>query len=220
MPSKHMTKKELKEDPFFEEVSHLIGFFQKNGKTLITLGIILVLAVGTFFVTRASIQKNNRIAAGYFGIALDQYMKNNYLAAEDQFYFVANEYKNTDWGKRAHYYLGLTARAMGAPDNEILAHLEAFAGSKIKDAPLKTGAHQLIGSVHYRNGDLLTSGDNYLKAAKYAISNSEKVHYGITAGEIYLEGNARTKRDEVVAYLKTLELNEAQKSRVDILSQK
>ncbi|MBW6458536.1 MAG: hypothetical protein K0B52_05165, partial [FCB group bacterium] len=65
MSSKHMTKKELKEDPFFEEVSHLIGFFQKNSRTIITLGVILVVAVGTFFITRATVQKNNKTAAGY-----------------------------------------------------------------------------------------------------------------------------------------------------------
>jgi hypothetical protein len=220
MSQKHLTKKELKEDPFFEEVSHLIGFYQKYRKQIIIFGIIIMLMLVAFFAAKSMSESNTNRAAGYFGIGLDYYMKNMLPAAEDQFLIVATEYRQTSWGKRANYYLGMIARGMGQSDDEILSYLETFTAGNVKDDALKTSAYQLIAAIYYRNGDLTTAGENYFMAAKHALSKKEKMDYGIRAGEAFLDANQPQKRDEVVAYLKTQDMDDLQKARIDLLAKR
>ena len=220
MPQKHLSKKELKEDPFFEEVSHLIGFYQKYRKQIMILGVIIIMLLIAFFAAKSISEKNNTLAAGYFGIGLDYYMKNMLPAAEDQFLIVASEYKETSWGKRSNYYLGMIARGMGESDDMILSYLDTFVGSNLKDDALKASAYQLIAAIYYRNEDFTTAGENYHLAAKHALNKKDKVDYGVRAGEAFLEAGQLEKRDELIAYLRTLDVDEAQKARIDLISSK
>lgn len=218
MSQKHMTKKELNEDPFFEEVAHIIDFFRKHQTLLITLAVVVLVALAAIFGGSAIVKQQNTKASGYFGIAMDYYNKQQLTEAEDQFMLVAEQYKNSDWGKRAYYYLGLVSRAMSKPEEESVDYLETFVKSDLEAPALKASAYQLIGTYYYRNGDLLSAGDNYLKAAKKALGNSEKLDLGLRAGEAYIEADDSKKIDAVVTYLNTLDLNEAEKTRVEVLA--
>jgi len=218
MAQKHMTKKELKEDPFFEEVAHIVDFFRKHQNLLITISIIVLVLVAGFFGSKAIIKQQNEKAGGYFGIAIDYYSKDQLVEAEDQFMLVAEQYKRTDWGKRSYYYLGLIAEGLGRPEEEALEYFETYVNSNLEDPALKASAYQLIGTYYYRNGDLLTAGANYQKAAKKTLAKSEKVNLGIRAGEAFIEAGADKKLDEVVNYLGTLDLNDIDKARVKVLT--
>ncbi len=218
MAQKHMTKKELKEDPFFEEVAHIVDFFRKHQNSLITVGIIILLLVAGFFGSKAIMSQQNEKAGGYFGIAMDYYTKNQLIEAEDQFMLVAEQYKRTDWGKRSYYYLGLIAQALGQPEEESLEYFKTYVNTNLEDAAMKASAYQLIGTYYYRNGDLLTAGENYLKAARKTLAKSEKVNLGIRAGEAFIEADTGKKLDEVINYLGSLELNDIEKARVKALS--
>lgn len=218
MTEKHMTKKQLKEDPFFEEIAHIIGFFQKKQKTILIIGIILIIAIGGFFGNKVITQQKNTQAVGYFGIAMDYYNKNNMAAAEDQFNLLAEQYGTTDWGKRGYYYLGLISRKLGQPEDESVIYFETFVSSNIKDDALKTSAYQLIGTYYYRNGDALAAGENYLEAAKHALVKTDKLAYGIRAAESYIEIGESAKLDAVLNYLTGLDLDENELNRINVLA--
>ena len=213
-----MTKKELKEDPFFEEVAHIVDFFRKHQNLLLTVVIVLVLAIGGIFGTKAYFKNQNDKASGYFGIAMDYYNKGLLVDAEDQFLVLAEQYKKTDWGMRSYYYLGLVNRGLKKSEEETLNYFELFVNSKLKDPALKSTAYQLIGTYYYRNGDNLSAGDNYLKAARKALATADKLNLGIRAGESFIEAQDKNKLDLVIKYLGTLELNKTDKNRVEVLA--
>ncbi|RKY55334.1 MAG: hypothetical protein DRP93_03540 [Candidatus Neomarinimicrobiota bacterium] len=218
MSQTHMTKKELKEDPFFEEVAHIVDFFRKHQNLLISIVVVLALAIGGVFGGKAYFKTQNEKASGIFGIAMDYYNKDMLVDAEDQFMSVVDQYKKTDWGMRSYYYLALINRKLMKNEDETCEYLEVFVDSKLKDAALKASAYQLIGSYYYSNGDMLSAGDNYLNAAKKALSTSEKLNLGIRSGEAYVEAGNKDKLEVVIKYLGTLELNKTEKNRVAVLA--
>ena len=217
---KHMSKKELNEDPFFEEVAHIIDFFRKHQTLFMTVIIVLVVAFAGFFGGKAIINQQNMKASGNFGIAMDYYNKSMFVEAEDQFMLVADQYKGNDWGKRANYYLALISQNLQKPDVESLEYLEAFVNSDLEDDALKSSAYQLIGTYYYRNGDLVSAGKNYFMAAKKALGNSNKLELALRAGEAYADAGKSKEIDAIVKYLGALELSDAEKSRVKALSMK
>lgn len=213
-----MSKKELKEDPFFEEVAHVVTFFQKHHKRLLGIGLIVAIGLSAFFITKNVMKTKNTEAVGYFGIAMDRYNKNQFRQAEEQFLFVAEEYPNTDWGKRSYYYLGMVSRALDRPDTETLRYLENFLDGNLDDAALRASANQLVATYYYRNGDAVTAGNHYLGAAKNAFSKATKTEYGIRSLEAFVEAEDVKGRDKVLKYLNTLDLNETEQNRVDALA--
>ena len=215
---KHMSKKELNEVPFFEEVAHIIDFFRKHQNLLFGILIVLALAVGGIFGGKAYFKAQNEKASGNFGIAMDYYNKDMLVDAEDQFMLIADQYKSTTWGMRSYYYLALVNRRLMKSEEDTRDYLELFVNSKLKDPALKASAYQLIGTYYYSNGEMLSAGDNYFNAAKKAISTGEKLNLGIRSGEAYVEAGDKDKLSIVVKYLGTLELNEAQKNRVAVLA--
>lgn len=217
MSQKHMTKKELKEDPFFEEVAHIVGFFRKHQKLLFAIIIVLALATAGIFGGKAYFKTQNEKASGYFGIAMDYYNKDQLIDAEDQFLLLAEQYKRTDWGIRSYYYLGLVNRGLMKSEEETLEYFELFVNSDLKDPALKASAYQLIGTYYYSNGDMLSAGDNYLNAAKKALGTSRKLGLGIRAGKAFIEAEDSNKLNSVIKYLGTLDLNKTDKNRVDVL---
>lgn len=213
-----MTKKELNEDPFFEEVAHIVDFFRKHQILLITIVVVLALAFAGFFGGKVLVKQQNENASGYFGIAMDYYSKNQLLEAEDQFMLVAEQYKRNDWGKRSYYYLGLVSRGLMKSEEESLEYFETFVNSELNDPALNASAYQLIGTYYYRNGDLLTAGENYLNAAKNTLVKTEKINLSIRAGEAFIDAGNSKKLDSVVKYLSSLELNKVERTRVDVLA--
>jgi hypothetical protein len=218
MSQNHMTKKELKEDPFFEEVAHIVAFFRKHQTLLIVIIAVLVLALAGVFGTKAYIAKQNEKASGDFGIALDYYGKNQLVEAEDQFMLVAEQYKKSDWGKRSYYYLALVSKRLMNSEEVTLEYLETFVASDVKDNAMKASAYQLIGTYYNRNGDMLLAGKNYFSAAKKTLVKADKLQLGLRAGEAFLDASQSKKRDEVVSYLNTLDLNVNEKARVEALA--
>ncbi|MDD3715751.1 MAG: hypothetical protein PHX07_04405 [Candidatus Marinimicrobia bacterium] len=212
-----LSKKELKEDPFFEEVAHVLTFFQKNQRSILILAVVLAILLGGFFIGRSVIRQNEREASGYFGIAMDFYKKQDYLNAEDQFLLLAESYKNTQWGKRAYYYLGLIARTKGGSQAEGLDYMETFVGFKVKDPLIKTSAYQYIASVYESQNDYLSAAEYYMNAAKLAVSKTDKVDLGIRAAYAYRYGGNPAGVQTAVNYLESLELNEGEKNRVALL---
>jgi TolA-binding protein len=220
MSQKHMTKKELKEDPFFEEVAHIVEFFRKHQILLVTIIAVIVVALAVVFGGNAIIKNQNDKASGYFGIAMDYYGKAQMNEAEDQFLLVVEQYPRTDWGKRSFYYLGLVSRELNQPEEEALEYFEKFVSSDIDDSALKASAYQLIGTYFYRNGDVISAGDNYLNAAKKAIGKKEKLALGLRAGDAFVEAGDSKGLDKVVKYLASLELSEIDKARVEALAKR
>ena len=218
MAQTHMTKKELNEDPFFEEVAHIVDFFRKHQNLLIAIVVVLALAIGGIFGGKAYSKAQNEKASGNFGIAMDYYNKDMLVDAEDQFMLVADQYKRTDWGMRSYYYLALVNRKLMNDEDKTREYLEVFVESKLKDSGLKASAYQLIGSYYFSNGDMLSAGENYLNAAKKALSTSEKLNLGIRAGEAFVEAGNKEKLNVVIKYLSTLELNKVEKNRVAVLA--
>jgi len=215
-----MTKKELKEDPFFEEVAHIIDFFRKHQKLLYAIIIVLALAAIGIFGGNAYFKTQNEKASGNFGIAMDYYNKDQLVDAEDQFLLLAEQYKRTDWGMRSFYYLGLVNRGLMKSEEETLEYLELFVNTKLNDPALKASAYQLIGTYYFSNGDMLSAGENYLIAAKKALGTSEKLSLGIRAGETFIEAGDSDKLNSVIKYLGTLDLNKIDKNRVDVLAKR
>jgi len=220
MSQKHMSKKELNEDPFFEEVAHIIDFLRKHQTLFITILVVLIVAFGAFFWGKAVINQQNMKASGNFGIALDFYNKDLFVEAEDQFLLVAEQYKKTDWGKRANYYLALISQNLQKPELETLEYLEAFIASGVEDAALKASAFQLMGTYYYRNGDMLSAGENYFKAAKNALGQSEKVNLGLRAGDAFIDAGAGKELNVLIKYLASLNLSEADEMRVEVLTKR
>ncbi len=217
MSQKHMTKKELKEDPFFEEIAHIVEFFRKHQILLIAIVTVIIIVLATVFGGNAIAKNQNEKASGYFGIAMDYYTKTQMVEAEDQFLLVADQYPRTDWGKRSNYYLGLVTRQLMRNEEEALEYFEKFVSSDIDDNALKASAYQLIGTYYYRNGDVLKAGENYLNAAKKALGTKEKLALGLRSGDAFIEAGDSKGLDTVVKYLATLELNEVEKARVKTL---
>lgn len=213
-----LSKKELKEDPFFEEVAHVLTFFQKNQRSILIFAVVLAVLISGFFIGRSVLRQNEREASGYFGIAMDAYKKQDFLNAEDQFLFLAESYKNTQWGKRAYYYLALIARMKGGSQAEGLDYMESFISFKLEDPIMRTSAHQYIASVYESQQDYLIAAEHYLNAAKLAVSQTDKVDLGIRAGYAYRYGGDPAGVQTVVSYLESLKLNDGEKNRVALLN--
>ena len=201
MSQKHLSKKELNEDPFFEEVAHIIEFFRKHQTLFISIIVVLVVAIGGIFGTKGIMKQQTNKASGNFGIAMDYYNKSQFVEAEDQFLLVAEQFKGNVWGKRSNYYLGLVSQNLGKPEEETLEYLEAFVKSDVDDAALKASAYQLIGTYFYRNGDLSSAGENYLLSAKSSLGLSSKVNLGLRAGNAFIETGDKKGVDQVIKYL-------------------
>ncbi|MDX9780719.1 MAG: hypothetical protein RBT66_06745 [bacterium] len=214
MAEKHLTKKELKEDPFFEEVAHVLTFFQKNQRTILILAIVLAILISGFFIGRSLVRQNERAASGYFGIAMDAYKKQDFLNAEDQFLLLAESYKNTQWGKRAYYYLALIARTNSGSQAEGLDYMESFVAFKLKDPMMMMSAHQYIGSIYESQNDFLSAAGHYFEALKFALAKTDKVDLGIRAANAYRNGADTAGVRAVVTYLEGLDLNEGEKNRL------
>ncbi len=214
--AERLSKKQLKEDPFFEEVVNVLGFFEKNWKTLLIIGIVVLLFVGGFFIVRSQIRQNEREASGYFGIAMDAYKKQDYFNAEEEFFRLAESYKNTSWGKRAYFYLALIERTKGGSQAQGLDYMETFVAFRLSDPLMKSSAHQYIASVYESQENYLIAADHYFEAAKQAISKNDKMDLGIRAAYAYSREAAATELQAVLDYLESLKLNEGDKNRLSI----
>lgn len=214
---KHLSKKELKEDPFFEDVAHVITFFRNNYRVIIIIVIILAVIVSGFFIGRSVLKQRQHEASGYFGMALDAYNKNELMNAEDQFMLLAENYANTEWGRRAYFYLAMISRAQDRPENETIDYLEYFIESDPDDNALLISAWQLIGSYYEKRGDFSDAGNAYFSAAKNAFSKNDKLEFGLRAAYAFKEDGNTPALKDVIAYLEALELNAGEKSRVEVL---
>lgn len=215
--NKHLSKKELKEDPFFEDVAHVITFFRKNSRSIMIIAVIAAVLVSAFFIGRAVNKQHRHEASGYFGIALDAYNKNDMLNAEDQFLLLTESYANTEWGRRAYFYLGMISRAQGKPDEEVIAYLENFVNSNSDDKALLMSAWQLIGSYYEKRGEPSLAADAYLNAAKNAFSKNDKLELGLRTGYICKEAEDAEQLQRAIGFLEGLDLNPGEKSRVEAL---
>ncbi len=218
MSQNHMTKKELNEDPFFEEVAHIVDFFKKHQTLLIAIVSVLIVALIVVFGGSAIMRNQNEKAAGQYGIAMDYYNKAQYVEAEDNFMILAEQYKRNDWGKRAYYYLALVSKNLGNDAIETLEYLEKFVSTDLDDTAMKAAAFKLIAAHYYGEGDLIMAADNYLKASKKALSLKEKLDLGIKAGNLYIESDNASKKDAVVNYLLGLDLSKSDEVRVKALT--
>jgi hypothetical protein len=216
---KHLSRKELKEDPFFEEISHVITFFQRHQRLILTVLIVLAVLISSFFVARSMSTAKHQEASGYFGMAMDAYKKNDLLNAEDQFLLLAESYDGTEWGKRAYYYLAVISRSQDRPEEETLDYLEAFIASKPEDRALLMSAYQLTGSYYERDGNLIDAAKAYLNAAKNAYAKSDRLELGLRAAYAYKNAGDEQGLKTVLDFLRTLDLNEGEQSRVEVLTQ-
>lgn len=217
MSQNHMSKKELNEDPFFEEVAHIVVFFRKHMVLLIGIITVLILAMAFIFGGSAMAKSQNEKAAGQYGIAMDYYNKDQLIEAEDNFMLLAEQYKRSDWGKRAYYYLALVSQKKGAEETVTLDYLEKFISSNLEDKALNSAAHQLIANYYFRNGEMGNAADNYLLASKSSLAVKDKLRLGLKAGNLYVENKDSKKLDLVIAYLSTLDLSRDDEARVKAL---
>lgn len=214
---KHLSKKELKEDPFFEDVAHVISFFRNNYRLIMIVVVILAVIVSGFFIGRSVLKQRQHEASGYFGMAMDAYNKNELMNAEDQFMLLAESYANTEWGRRAYFYLAMISRAQDRPENETIDYLEYFVGSNPDDKALLMSAWQLIGSYYEKRGDLSDAGNAYFSAAKNAFTKSDKLDYGLRAAYAFKQDENASALRNVIAFLDGLDLNAGEKNRVEVL---
>ncbi|MFA6618246.1 MAG: hypothetical protein WCT23_04165 [Candidatus Neomarinimicrobiota bacterium] len=218
MSQKHLTKKELNEDPFFEEVAHILDFFRKHNTAVITVIAIIILATIAIIAGSAQARNQNEKAAGLYGIAMDNYNKGQLIEAEDNFMLLAEQYKRTDWGKRAYYYLALVSQKQDLDELQALEYLEKYVSSRLKDNAMNSAAYQMIANHYYRDGELSNAADNYLLAAKQSLSKKDKLRLGLQAANLYIENDDRTSLDIVINYLSKLDLSREDEVRVKALT--
>jgi len=207
---KHMTKKELQEDPFFHEVAHVVDFYKRNKNTLIIgFALIVILVFGMILFNNIS-EKDNRAASGYFGIAMDHYQKGQMQQAEEYFLLTSEEFSSNVWGKRSLYYLGLIHR----DEPEGIDYLNRFVESDCKQKPLLASAWQLIGARSMMDGDFSVAGDCFVKAAENAINTALKTDYAVRAVSAYSQAGDETAKEKSIGRFETMGLDESQMDRI------
>lgn len=207
---KHMSKKELQEDPFFEEVAHIVSFFQ-NHKNAIYIAVLVLLVIATGIIMTGNITKKNNVAAsGYFGIAMDNYSKGNMEQAEEYFLLTSQEFSKNVWGTKATFYLGM----INQDSEEGIEYLEGFVGSDSKEDIMKATAYQVLASKAVSDGDFAVAGDYYLQAAANTIGNDSKVAYVVKSIKAFSEIKDSESIDKVVSFARELELDKTSMDRI------
>lgn len=149
---------------------------------------------------------------------MDFYNKAQLVQAEDNFMLLTEQYKKTDWGKRAYYYLALVSQKQSLEELQTLEYLEKFVSLRLKDKAMNSAAYQLIANHYFRNGELVNAADNYFLAAQKSLSDKDKLRLGLQAGNLYIENNDRNSLDLVIAFLSKLDLSREDEVRVKALA--
>lgn len=207
---KHMTKKELQEDPFFEEVAHIVDFYQKNKNAIFIALIVILVAVSGMIMSGNVSKKNNVAASGYFGIAMDNYSKGNVEQAEEYFLLTSEEFSKNDWGKKSTFYLGMIHQG-----SEVgVQYLEQFIASDSNEDIMKATAYQILAADAASDGDFATAGEHYLLAAENAMDSNTQVAYVLKSIKAFSEINDSDSIDRAVDFARGLELDKNSMDRI------
>ncbi len=171
-----------------DSVNKVEQFVEKNKKSLIIGGVVVVLLICGFFAYKnlyLGKKQSEAMAAMWpaqmqfskdsFHIAL--YGNENVTGFED----IVKEYGNTKAGNTANYYAGVCALNLGEFDAAI-DYLDDFSGDDLMLKPLAVG---LIGDAYSEKEEYAKAASQYEKAANIADNESMSPYFLMKAGRVY-----------------------------------
>ena len=138
-------KHELKEDKFISFVFRTVDYIKATWKTFAIVGFIIVAIIIIMAAYMNHRNKLNEIALQDYSTAINLYNKQNFAAAQDSLSALIENYKSTEYGKRAVLYMGKIALKNQNYENALEYFTEA--SKKIDNKLLKKAA--MIGVAKY-----------------------------------------------------------------------
>lgn len=146
-------------------------FWVRNSKIILTIGTILLVLVGGYFVYKNFFQLPKEQKANDDLFKAEEYFRIDSLKlalnGDGQypgFLRVIDKYSGTDAANLAHFYAGACFVRLGDNPNAI-KHLKKFDGNGARQVQQK--AYKLLGDAYADSGNPKEALDNYKKAADY-----------------------------------------------------
>lgn len=187
---KKISRKELKKDPFFEEIDRIIRIYQEKQQAIwiiLAVVIVLIASIWGFMALRNSKLDD---ASAAFGIAEQYYANRDYDSAKSKFNEVINLYGSTEYAGKADFYLGMIA--LNAFDYEtaksiFTKYLDEYASDSENTATALSG----LATIAVHDEDYKNAASYYQKAAdqsKYRFNQIEylekSVRENVRAGDL------------------------------------
>ena len=195
-PRKKITKKEIKKDPVLERVATTYGFFQKKQKLLTRLGIGTVACVFLLFVWNNHKEKTEKDSSSLMTKALVAWQTGDIDNAQLHFESLADEYKGTQNGKSALYWLGVIDYDSGEKDSA-KSYLIQFVKKSSIDI-LLPNAYNLLANISLEENEIDDAHSYFKKSVKYGSLNYTTELYKLNLAEFYLSQDKRDEAEQII----------------------
>lgn len=193
MAKKRLTKQELRRDPVRDFLQKtFFWLIQKKDQVLLVSAIVIVVLLVIGYSHSSHNRKNPDAELKYFSavtLFANKDTTNSYLT---QFKELVTQYKNTIYGKKALYYLGVYYLDNFNSDSARY-YFEKFLKSKIDDKFLVAAAHAGLAAVYENKGLVEDAYKEYMEAYRNALTDTYKGLYFFKAAKCKeLEGDYDT----------------------------
>ena len=193
MAKKRLTKEELRRDPVRDFLQKSFFWLVEKKDQVILVSAILLAVLIVIGYSKSSHNRKNPDAELTYLRAVTLFASkdttNSYL---DQFRQLATKYKNTIYGKKAYYYLGVYYLDHFNNDSAKF-YFEKFLKSKVDDKFLEAAAHAGLAAVYENKGLFEDAYKEYMEAYRLALTKTYKGLYFYKAAKCKeLEGDYET----------------------------
>jgi len=203
---KKLSKKEIQEDKLVVWFYKAQDYILKNQQyLLIGVGAIAILVLAILWYNN-KISDDNQLASLQLSKAIPFYEKAQYQKAIDGepgtdingLASIVENYGSTEQGEIAKIYLGNSYLALGNYKKALEVYSDYSGDSKIHMATSLAGQ-----AACYENlGNYEKAAENYNKAAKISILDSQTAEYLLDSAKNYLKNNSLEKAKELISEIK------------------
>lgn len=185
---KKIQKKELKKDPFFEKIDQGVRFYKGHKNLLYGVAVVIVLAIGLFYIVSERNAAGEIKAAGTFGIAQQYLDQGDFDSAENRLNEILSSNAAKEYKGLATYYMGYIAmnrseyeKARGLFEN----YLKDYSTQKLYNESALVGIARI--EEGFENYD--KAGDYFEKAGSVSESYRKEFDHFKNAVECYLRND-------------------------------
>ena len=211
---KKIKKKELKKDPFFEEIDKSFRFYKQNQQTIIIslLVIVLVVLIGWYYFHLQN--KKNEEAAGQFGIAQFYLSSQQYENAAKKFEEINESFPNTKYGNLTLYYLGYIDYNTNQFD-KATKYFNDFLEKDCDDNVINGAAYIALAKIYEDKNNFSEAGANYKKAFEITSLGFKKNEYAFKSIDCLIKTKEYEEANKLIVQIEERDkLNDLQKDKI------
>lgn len=168
-----LTKRQIKEDPLVTAAFRGTQVWEQHGsRILIGLGVLVLLVLLVFFVSRSRAQTEERADADLFRAEMSV-GQNDYASAVQMLREIVDSSPGTNAARSAMLYLGDAYTAQGKPGEAVNWYRRGLAKAG-KDREAKVAGLSGLAAALEDRGDFAQAATNYAELAKLGTSDNER----------------------------------------------